>query len=96
MTLQEERAALQKRMDEIDVEIDAELSGIVPGWYVCWVDGSLQELLAYIDNKERHNKLIGLWNHVDHFHLIAHKFLPEGWRVVGPDQSLEQRPGITQ
>lgn len=32
MTLQEERAALQKRMDEID----AEIAGFAPGRYACW------------------------------------------------------------
>ena len=85
MTLQEERAALQKRMDEIDKEIDAELSGFVPGWYVCWVEGNSHELLELIENKERHNKMIGLWENVKPFHLVADNYLPEGWRVVGPE-----------
>ena len=71
MTLQEERDALQKRMDEID----AEIAGFPPGWYVC------------IDNSIEINKSEQLRNI---------KKLEEYKQVMGPDQSLEQRPGITQ
>jgi len=84
MTLQEERDALQKRMDEID----AEIAGFVPGWYVCR-DNDIAIIesvrLRNIKTLEKYKEEEPIWAFVEPFHLVAHKFLPEGWRVVGPE-----------
>ena len=83
MTLQEERDALQKRMDEID----AEIAGFVPGWYVCW-SGDTEEYFTRIEKISALGILKtarNLFDRVKPFHLVAHKFLPEGWQVVGPE-----------
>ena len=81
MTLQEERAALQKRMDEID----AELSGFVPGWYAQWDDDGDARWVHRITSNEvyEHEKI--LWQHIEPFLHVANSFLPEGWRVVGQE-----------
>ena len=84
MTLQEERAALQKRMDEID----AEVAGFVPVWYVYWDNDSDYVHTENIKTYDRLQAIQNLWQHVEPFHLVAHKFLPEGWKVVGPGKSL--------
>ena len=79
-------------------EIDAEIAGFVPGWYIMW-SGRYEEGCADIDiinTPDRLKWACGGWPIVGPFHLVAHNFLPEGWRVIGPDQSLEQRPGIPQ
>ena len=92
MTLQEERAALQKRMDEID----AEIAVFVPGWYACCDIYDAGVYIVKNDTPEDLQTARDAWDLVEPFHTVVHKFLPEGWQVIGPDQSLEQRPGITQ
>ena len=81
MTLQEEREALQKRMDEIDKEI----AGFVPGWYVKWDNDSAYVHTENIKTYDRLQSIQNLWQHVEPFHLVVHKFLPEGWKVVPPE-----------
>ena len=78
MTLQEERAALQKRMDEID----AEIAGFVPEWYVKWDNDSAYVHTENIKTYDRLQSIQNLWQHVEPFHHVAHKLLPEGWKVV--------------
>lgn len=81
MTLQEERAALVKRIEEIDAE-----ASFKPGWYVKFDDRSVYGL-ERIDNIKLYELYCSSWGNVEPFHLAAHKFLPEGWRVVGPDST---------
>ena len=81
MTLQEERAALQKRMDEID----AEIAGFVPGWYACWNRAGYGAYIVKKDTLADLRTSRDGWDHVEPFHTVAHKFLPEGWEVVGPE-----------
>jgi len=89
MTLQEERAALQKRMDEID----AEIAGFVPGWCVCR-DNDIEIIerveIRNIKTLEEYKEEEPRWAFIEPFHLVAHKFLPEGWRVVGPEKQEVQ------
>ena len=86
MTLQEERDALQKRIDEIDAEIE----GFVPGWYACWDVGDINEYIVKRDTLADLRTSRDAWDHVEPLHLVAHKFLPEGWRVVGPEKQEVQ------
>lgn len=78
MTLQEERAALVKRIEEIDAK-----ASFKPGWYVKW-DCSVY-VLERIDYIKLYEMYCSLWDHVEPIHLVAHKFLPEGWKVVPPE-----------
>lgn len=81
MTLQEERDALQKRMDEID----AEIAGFVPGHYFMWTSEETKPSFMHIADHETYIRCENTWEHVEPFHLVAHKFLPEGWKVVPPE-----------
>lgn len=79
MTLQEERAALVKRIEEIGAEARPK-----PGWYVKWDDES-PLFLERIDNIKLYELYCSSWEHVEPFHLVAHMFLPPGWKVVPPE-----------
>ena len=81
MTLKEERAALQKRMDEID----AEIAGFLPGWYACWNGDGYGAYIVKRDTQADLQTARDGWDHIEPFHTVAHKFLPEGWKVVGPE-----------
>lgn len=79
-TLEEERAALVKRIEEIDAE-----ASFKPGWYFVW-DKSLDDgVYVYIQDKNMHEQNISYFKHVEPFHKVAHKFLPPGWKVVPPE-----------
>lgn len=80
-TIEEERAALVKRIEEIDAE-----ASFKPGLYVKWDNYVLKYCICEIDNAEMYKHIKSAWDHVEPFHLVAHKFLPKGWRVVGPDE----------
>ena len=85
MTLQEERDALQKRMDEIDdVLYGDEKTNFVPGWYVC-CDNTSEGFQCNHFNFEEYKLVQDAWNHIEPLHMVVQNFLPEGWKVVGPE-----------
>lgn len=78
-TIEEERAALVKRIEKIDAE-----AGFKPGWYLLW-DNEDSGGFEYISTAIMYDECRSCYQHVEPFHKVAHKFLPPGWKVVPPE-----------